>query len=126
MIKDRNEARAKFKEAGFDYDCITTENLKKLRNCINDKMIESGCMSDSFRCNKIWMRREPQGRKCAFLRGHSHYFKNREIVSFNPDEEFIGFAGWSDDTNIRPILDGFEQWLEWMKENAIPGWDIPA
>ena len=54
----------------------------------------------------------PHGRY-AELRCKSHYFDNREAITFNTDG-FIGFAGWADKTNIQPILEGFREWVAEM------------
>ena len=40
-------------------------------------------------------------------------WEGREAVSFNRDG-FIGFAGWADSSNVRPILDGVEKWLDFL------------
>jgi hypothetical protein len=51
----------------------------------------------------------------------SPYFKRREAISFNTKGKdgigFIGFAGWSDNTNIKPFLTAFNKWLDNYKKN---------
>lgn len=53
---------------------------------------------------------------CAFVRCDGDYFTGREAVSLNRDGR-IGFAGWADDSNIKPFLSAFEQWAT--------GWLVP-
>lgn len=114
MINTNNEAREMFKEAGLTYGDLTVGRLQELRDLINGEMIKSGCIGNTFRCNAKFKTSLKGDRPSAFLRCKSYYFKDREAVSFNAGG-FIGFAGWSDSTNIRPILDGFEKWLQWME-----------
>lgn len=111
MLNTTEDAREYFKDRGLTYDSLNRHNLQALRNFINQKMKDSGLIKGTFRCKQraefkpdyFWA-----GIKCR-----SFYFEDREAVSFNPDG-FIGFAGWSDSKNIRPILDGFEEWVNWM------------
>lgn len=50
----------------------------------------------------------------AEVRCKADYFDDREAVTFNTDG-FIGFAGWADNTNVQPILEGFKEWVREMK-----------
>lgn len=50
----------------------------------------------------------------AFLFVNSHYFKEREAISFNADG-FIGFAGWADTKNIQPFIHAFINWCTILK-----------
>lgn len=114
MLKTTGDARQYFKAKGLDYKHLTRGNLQELRRKINACMISSRCIKGTFRCKQ-----RPEFRPDYFWAGikcRSFYFNDREAVSFNPDG-FIGFAGWADSTNIRPILDGFEQWVDWMVNN---------
>ena len=47
----------------------------------------------------------------AYITCSAFYFSKREAISFNRDG-FIGFAGWSDSYNIKPILAAFQHWVE--------------
>ena len=53
--------------------------------------------------------------KC-FLYMNSHYFEQRECISFNEDG-FIGFAGWADEGNLTPIKLAFLKWCDLLEEN---------
>lgn len=117
----RNEARQKFKDAGLTYAVITPETLRSLRSAINRHMKDSGLIRGTFRCRERGViQTSKRGRFFAGINCRAFYFDNREAVSFN-DDGFIGFAGWADDENIKPILDGFCEWVEAMKGNAGEG-----
>jgi len=112
----RDDARELFSNSGLKYADLTKSNIQKLRNLINLRMKESGVMDGTFRCKQRakFCLLEDGSIRHAGLRCKSHYFDDREAVSFNPDG-FVGFAGWSDDTNIKPILNGFKDWIENIK-----------
>lgn len=105
----RDQCRKLFEERGLSYSDLTIKNLQRLRLLINLRMIFGEYMEMSYRCNKRWsiQRRQKHGKIIfAHLRCKLFYFNNRQAVTFEKDG-FIGFAGWSDDTNIKPILNGF-------------------
>jgi len=108
----RDEAREQFKAAGLTYDVVNEASLQRLRDLIDERMIASGLIKGSYRCvRKVKLQ---GGGKKPFFAGIeccAFYFDKREAVSFNRDG-FIGFAGWSDDTNIQPILEGFAAWVK--------------
>lgn len=115
----RNEARQKFKDAGLTYAVITPAALRLLRSAINQRMKDSGLIRGTFRCRERGViQTSKSGRFFAGINCRSFYFDNREAVSFN-DDGFIGFAGWSDDENIKPILEGFCEWVETLKSGAV-------
>ncbi len=104
-----DQARELFSSSGMTYKDITRENLQKLRNIVDLKMKESGCFKNTFRCKQRPFYHDGD-RICAGIRCKSFYFNDREAITFNPDG-FIGFAGWADSKNIKPILAGFAEWL---------------
>ena len=112
-------AREMFWNAGLSYADLTRTKLQRLRKLINEKMKASGCLKDSFRCHQRPFCQGSGERFWAGIRCRSFYFDNREAVSFNPDK-FIGFAGWSDSTNIKPILEGFVSWVKEMERGTSP------
>jgi len=121
---DRNGARKIFSDAGLTYGDVTIEKLQRLRNIINAKMVTSGLMEDSYMCKQRPFLRSRGKRWWAGIRCRSFYFNDRETVTFNPDG-FIGFAGWADDKHIKPILEGFVEWVLEMQsiqpEDAADG-----
>ena len=105
----RNEVRYAYSEVGLSVEPITFERMCALRDAINSEMLKAGLMDGTFHMkhpSKIRVHSE----KVAELRCQSHYFDDREAVTFNEDG-FVGFAGWADDENIQPILAGFLQWV---------------
>lgn len=116
---NRDEARAWFAAAGLTYANVDKDSLQRLKELIDEKMVASGLMKGSYRCNKKLIL---EGRVSpSFFAGiecHAFYFDKREAVSFNRDG-FIGFAGWSDDTNVQPILEGFVAWVDELKYSMV-------
>lgn len=106
----RDEAREKFASSGLKYQDLSRQKLQRLRNMINMEMIKSGLFNGKYRARQrpIFCPGDPffAGIECR-----SYYFERREAVSFNRDG-FIGFAGWSDEKNVQPILSGFSSWVD--------------
>ena len=107
----RDEARQLFTNADLGYSCLTPVSIRRLRRIINEKMKESGLIGGSFRCLQRGLIHRTNHGKYAEIRCKSNYFDGREAVSFNTDG-FIGFAGWADAQNVRPILAGFAAWVK--------------
>jgi hypothetical protein len=105
-----DDARDIFEKSSMTYKDITKENLERLRDIINIEMIESGNFDNTFRCNDKVELIITGNRFFAGLTCRSHYFNDREAVSFNCDG-FVGFAGWASTDNVQPILKGFERWV---------------
>lgn len=109
---DRNQARAFFYASGLTYDVLTRSNLQRLRAHINRHMKLSGFMRGTYRCKqRATIKKNRAGLIYAQVRCKAYYFDDREAVSFNTDG-FIGFAGWADDNNIKPVLAGFVDWID--------------
>lgn len=107
----RDDARALWASSGLDYAALTPENLRLLISLIDGKMKASGLFSGTFRMRRSLGLRVVDGKPIhAALRCKGEYFEDREAVSFNSDG-FVGFAGWSDDRHVVPILSGFERWV---------------
>ena len=51
----------------------------------------------------------------CYLYMNSHYFTQREAISFNVDG-FIGFAGWADQGNTNPLLRAFLSWCDYLAD----------
>lgn len=105
--EDRNAARKAFADSGLSYSDLTRVDLDHLRNVLG-KHLKSAKTIKGYAMNRgIRMVNWPNG--WAALTCKSSYFESREAVTFNP-EGFVGFAGWADDTNVAPILAGFNEW----------------
>ena len=106
----RKGARQAFADAGLTYSALSPASMRRLRKLVNDRMKASGLIMGAFRCRqRAVVKATPHG-TYAELRCRADYFDDREAVTFNTDG-FIGFAGWADDTNVQPILDGFKEWV---------------
>lgn len=115
------EARDYFSKCGLTYDDITEGDILVLVMLLNKeikKSIKNREMSTTTMCmsKRIDFVNSPKHtcKKC-FLYMNSHYFTQRECISFNQDG-FIGFAGWADTGNKNPILRAFLKWCDVLKE----------
>lgn len=113
----RNEARDAFAAAGLTYAVLTPASMQRLRTLINDRMKASGLIQGAFRCRQRAIVKETKFGRFAELRCRADYFDDREAVAFNTDG-FIGFAGWADNTNVQPILEGFKAWVNELATGA--------
>lgn len=104
-ITSRDEARSEIKRAGITVENVTKEQLSILWDCIYLKMLESDNYRGTFRMDK---------KVSLFMTCSTDQWKKREAISFNRDG-FIGMAGWADNSNIIPVLDGVECWLNQLK-----------
>ena len=111
----RNEARLYWKDSGLDYGVLEYANLQSLRNEINKSMISSGVIDNTMRAwQRFTLRKDSPQRKWADLRCRAYYFESRQAITFEPDG-MVGFAGWADDENVKPILTAFCAWVDQMK-----------
>jgi len=101
MISTRDDARTKIEQAGITSKNVTDYQLLLLHSWIHQKMVQSENYRGTYRMNN---------EVSKFMTCRTDQWESREAVSFNSDG-FIGFAGWADNKNIRPILDGVEAWL---------------
>jgi len=113
---NRDQARKRYEEADLSFFPLTLERMTALRDSINDEMLKAGLMGGTLHM-KHPSNIEIHKNGCALLRCKSHYFEEREAVTFNEDG-FIGFAGWADDSNVQPILLGFLAWVKHEEDVA--------
>lgn len=111
-IKDRDHARELIALTGVTSDNVSNDQLHKLWHMLNMSLESSGLFSGKYRMNR------PSATK--FMKCSGSYFEKREAISFNMDG-FIGFAGWADDNNVRPILDAVGEWVEWIQRGTQKG-----
>lgn len=111
------EARQYFRDKGLSYHDITEGDILSLLMLLNREIKKSNkagetSVSTMHMSSKIYMKKRTNGTiiKC-FLYINSHYFTQREAISFNEDG-FIGFAGWADQGNINPLLRAFFRWCD--------------
>lgn len=121
------EAREYFKP--LTYEDITEENFNLLVSMLEEKFkkwnkkIEENRASSNPHSGYLF-KISPKtvynpkvyydDRFCAFIKVICDNYSEREGISFNSDG-FIGFAGWSDSTNVQPFLDVFEKWVDILK-----------
>lgn len=116
----RNEARKAFADSGLTYGMLSVEVLEDLRKRLDGQMKRSELMNGSYRMRRTCHLTQKPGGRYAHVRCKSHYFDDREAVTFNPDG-FIGFAGWADERNVQPILEAFTAWVEAHRPSVEDG-----
>ena len=114
---DKNQAREYFANKGLTYGDISEGDVCVLVMLLN-KHIKRACAkfamsTDTMRMSqKIKSTFNANGEmKECYLFINSHYFKQRECISFNRDG-FIGFCGWADLRNTAPIVAAFIEWCD--------------
>lgn len=115
-VEPRNTAREKFSRSGLAYADLGRDDLERLRKTIDRHLMKAGTI-EGYRMDR-GMRLVDWPSGWAALTCKAYYFEKREAVTFGRDG-FIGFAGWADDRNVAPILDGFSEWVtETTKQKA--------
>ena len=120
-VMTNNEAREYFKSKGLTYDDIKDGDILTLVMLLNKHIklaVKNHEMStDSmYMSSKIDMKKKTNGSIiCCFLYMNSHYFTQRECISFNTDG-FIGIAGWADQGNTNPIIRAFIEWCDQLEK----------
>jgi hypothetical protein len=116
-IRLNDKARAYFKSKNLTYDDITEGDICVLVMILN-KNIKQACKECNMSVNsmrmsqKIKSKFKSNGRLTeCYLFINSHYFTQRECISFNKDG-FIGFCGWADERNTTPIVNSFIEWVD--------------
>lgn len=119
-MNHRELARDYYKKSGITYEDITMNDLYKLIQFLNKRIVETdSCMI---------MINEPKLRginkniifkneKLVFaeIKVKGTYFNDREAITFNEDG-FIGLCGWADGYNLTPFVMGFKDWCDYMKD----------
>ena len=131
MYADYREiARQYFKEAGLTYSdikekdfymliAILADELDKFSEIVKDPNIHGIatmriCDRNGLKINLPEFNKTDSGElKTAYIKVDSHYFEGREAISFNRD--FVGFAGWADDTNVQPFVKAFIRFTDYLK-----------
>lgn len=115
------DVRQHFKECGITYNDITEGDILALVLLLNREIKKSNQIGETsvntMRLSKrISINTKPDGSiNTCFLYMSSHYFNDRECVSFNRDG-FIGIAGWADDGNSNPIRRALLAWCDDLKK----------
>lgn len=117
-VKTLNDkAREYFKSKNLTYDDITAGDICTLVMILN-KNIKKACREGTTSVNSMYMsekirsKYKSNGRLIeCYLFINSHYFTQRECISFNKDG-FIGFCGWAGGGNVAPIVNSFIEWID--------------
>ncbi len=114
----RQDARDAWARSGLTYDALTSQSLERLRALLDAEMQGGEYLRGTFRATH-----KPKRLRCGSydIRCTAWYFKGhkaRQCITFEPSG-FIGFAGWSDDTNIQPIIRAFLAWVDELKPAAM-------
>lgn len=118
-----DEARQYFKDKGLTYDDIKEGDILVLVMMMNQEIKKSNKMNEMsvntmYLSKKIDMKRKSNGSLIyCYTYMNSHYFTQREAISFNSDG-FIGFAGWADQRNTNPLLRAFIRWCDYMETDS--------
>lgn len=118
-----DEAREYFKSKGLSYGDIKDADIYNLCAMICEEYDKSNKIGETSvntirLSKKIRINRNENGDLINFfLFVDSHYFKERECISFNRDG-FIGFAGWADIGNLNPIKRAFLKWCDKISERT--------
>lgn len=113
----RNDARAAWSKSGLTYEVLTADAMERLRQLLDAEMQSGEYLRGTFRAAH---KPKPIREGGYDLRCTAWYFKGRQArqcVTFEPGG-FVGFAGWSDDTNIQPIIRAFMAWVDEMTRAA--------
>lgn len=110
--RTREIARARWDASGLTLEEVGRPGLRRLRNLVDAEMVRSGALRGTFRAAASFRLWRPWGQGLAAdLRCAAFYFHDRQAITFEADG-FVGFAGWADDRNVRPILDAFAAWMD--------------
>ena len=116
-----DEARQYFKDKGLSYDKIHDYDIAILRYLLIKEIDKSNKAGEtSVNTMKLSSQQRmsltPEGTIITcFLFMSSHYFKDRECISFNRDG-FIGIAGWADPGNLNPLKRAFMRWCNFLTD----------
>ncbi|AGO49632.1 hypothetical protein Phi13:2_gp022 [Cellulophaga phage phi13:2] len=121
----RSDLREEVSKKGLTYSDIGSKEIGVLTRLLKEEL--SVFENDGFtmtlcrlRERDIEYKEDGTLKKCFFMvkgviDGKQVHFERREAISFNTQDKegegFIGFAGWSDSTNVKPFLTAFYKFL---------------
>ena len=124
VVCSNDEARQYFKDKGLTYADITEGDILVLIMNLNKEIKKSNkageTSTDTMHLSKkIAIKKNRDGSIVScYLYMNSHYFTQREAISFNSDG-FIGFAGWADQGNTNPLLRAFLKWCDYLADSEV-------
>ena len=120
-VCSNEDCRKRFADYGLTYRDITDGDILVLAMLLNREIKKSNktgetSVNTTRLSEKKIIKHRPNGSITeAYLFMNSHYYTQRECISFNKDG-FIGFAGWADDGNSNPLRRAFLEWCEIIKK----------
>lgn len=123
-VCSNDEARQYFKDKGLTYADVTEGDILVLVGNLNKEIKKSNKAGETSTntmhlSKKIAIKKNRDGSIiscCLYM--NSHYFTQREAISFNEDG-FIGFAGWADQGNTNPLLRAFLKWCDYLADSEV-------
>ena len=114
-------AREYFDAKGLTYSDITAGDICVLTMLLN-KHVKTAVKQDRMSTNTMHMSEKVNCKYKSngtliegYLYINSHYFTRREAISFDADG-YIGFCGWADENNTKPIVAAFIEWCDILAE----------
>jgi len=115
---EKNSLRQIFKEKYPDINVITQAQIHKLLWLLDDELeIHAKAGNLVMHMNPLnilvakMIREKGMKYKGLKLTVQSHYFPNRQAITFSPDGT-VWFCGWAGGTNDIPFMKAFKRWLE--------------
>ncbi|MBD1379100.1 hypothetical protein IC621_02550 [Bacillus sp. IB182487] len=111
------KARKRFNEE-FSYSMLREIHIDHLRSFISQELANH----DHDKEMKLSLRAprkkdidilKTKGLRYVQITVKGSYFDRREGITFN-QVGFIGFAGWTSSYNVKPFVDAFEKWMDWL------------
>ncbi|KYQ82513.1 hypothetical protein AWW72_18070 [Acinetobacter sp. NRRL B-65365] len=115
----REQARKYFTQIGLNFGHITLARIRKLHALLDERLKASGIFDKSLRCHKniSFQFTDEGGMAHALIKCDANYFTGRQAVEFE-ENGFIGFAGWSDEYALKPMLEAFVEWCDLTKKEV--------
>ena len=112
--------RQKFKDYGLNYGMLNEEHISHLRILVTKELKKHKNLKMHLKAPRVKDIKvlKRTGLRYAEIFVNAHYFSGREAITFNQNG-FIGFAGWASDYNVKPFIDAFDKWIDWLKEVEI-------
>lgn len=113
------EAREYFRKCKLSYEDVAEGDILVLIMMLNKEIKKSNTAGETsvntmHLSSRVDMKKRTNGTMVfCYLYLNSHYFIQREAISFN-QEGFIGFAGWADQGNVNPLLRAFLKWCDYL------------
>jgi hypothetical protein len=99
-----DSVRALLAQKNITVENVTNQQLEELAILLRKSLVNSGNYRNTYALDY-------PPKDLMYMTCSTEQWKGRECVSFNRDG-FIGFTGWADDKNTKPILEAVVEWVE--------------